>query len=57
MYTTIGELGPKIPYYRRNYGPNSLMVVYVDPLGGRGFRASEARGGALLSRVVHYIDM
>ena len=33
IYTTITELGPKIPYYRRNYGPSSLMVVYVDPLG------------------------
>ena len=32
-YTTIRELGPKIPYYRRNYGPNPLMVIYVDPLG------------------------
>ena len=28
MYTTIRELGPKIPYYRRNYGsqfPNSCI--------------------------------
>ena len=33
FYTTIKELGPKISYYRRNYGPNSLMVVYVEPLG------------------------
>ena len=33
IYTTIRELGPKIPYCRRNYGPNSLMVIYVDPLG------------------------
>ena len=33
IYITIKELGPKIPYYRRNYGSQSLMVVYVDPLG------------------------
>ena len=33
IYTTIREFGPKIPHYRRNYGPNSLMVIYVDPLG------------------------
>ena len=32
MYNYQG-IRPKIPYYRRNYGPNSLMVVYVDPLG------------------------
>ena len=28
MYTTIRELGPKIPYYRRNYGsqfPNGCI--------------------------------
>ena len=32
MYTTVRKLGPKILYYRGNYGPNSLMVRYVDPL-------------------------
>ena len=33
-YTTIGELGPQIPYYRRNDGSQfPIMVVYVDPLG------------------------
>ena len=44
IYTTIKELGPKIPYYRRNYGsqfPTSLMVVYVDALG-LGLRGSWA---------------
>ena len=46
VYTTIRELGPKIPYYRRNYGPNSLMVIYmyIDPLG-LSFCSSHPRGG------------
>ena len=35
IYTTIRESGPKIPYHTIEgiMGPNSLMVVYVDPLG------------------------
>ena len=33
IYTTIRELGPKSLTKERIMGPNSLMVVYVDPLG------------------------
>ena len=34
IYTTIRELGPQIPPIQGiMVGPNSLMVVYVDPLG------------------------
>ena len=32
-YTTIVELGPKRPSLLWFRGPNSIMVVYVDPLG------------------------
>ena len=33
MYTTMMELGP--PNHNKNglLGPNSIMVVYVEPLG------------------------
>ena len=33
IYTTIMELGPKRPFLLWFWGPNSIMVVYVDPLG------------------------
>ena len=41
----IREVGPKTPYYRRNMGLNSLMVVYVDPLDISQIR-TESRGRA-----------
>ena len=40
--TTIKELGPKYHTVEGIMGPNSLMVVYVDPLGQVG-----AFGGSL----------
>ena len=33
MYTTIGELGPKIPYYRRNYGSHFPNGCICGPSG------------------------
>ena len=33
LYTTIRELGPIIPSIVWYSGPNSLIVVYMDPLG------------------------
>ena len=33
IYTTIMELGPKNHNGDGLLGPNSIMVVYVDPLG------------------------
>ena len=33
IYTTIMELGPKRPSPLWFWGPNSIMVVYMDPLG------------------------
>ena len=46
IYTTIRELGPKIPYYIEGImGPSSLMVVYVDPLGNLGFGATRVLPG------------
>ena len=32
-YTTIRELGPKIPYYRRNYGPQFPNGCICGPSG------------------------
>ena len=32
-YTTIVELGPKRPSLLWFWGPNSITVVYMDPLG------------------------
>ena len=32
-YTTIMELGPKRPSQLWFLGPNSIIVVYMDPLG------------------------
>ena len=34
-YTTIRELGPKIPYYRRNYGSQFLNGCICGPSGLR----------------------
>ena len=31
IYTTIMELGPKRPFILWFWGPNSIMVVYMDP--------------------------
>ena len=33
IYTTIMELGPKRPSPLWFWGPNSRIVVYMDPLG------------------------
>ena len=33
MYRTIKELGPKTPDKHGLSGPNSIMVVYMEPLG------------------------
>ena len=33
IYTTIMELGPKRPSPSWFRGPNSIIVVYMDPLG------------------------
>ena len=33
IYTTIMELGPKRPSPLWFWGPNSIIVVYMDPLG------------------------
>ena len=33
IYTTIMELGPKRPSPLWFWGPNSILVVYMDPLG------------------------
>ena len=33
IYTTIMELGPKKPSPLWFLGPNSIIVVYMDPLG------------------------
>ena len=33
IYTTIMESGPKRPSPLWFWGPNSIMVVYMDPLG------------------------
>ena len=33
IYTTIMELGPKRPSLSWLWGPNSIIVVYMDPLG------------------------
>ena len=33
IYTTIMELGPKRPSPLWFLGPNSIIVVYMDPLG------------------------
>ena len=33
MYTTIMALGPKRPSPLWFWGPNSIIVVYMDPLG------------------------
>ena len=33
IYTTIMELGPKRPSPLWFWGPNPIIVVYVDPLG------------------------
>ena len=35
IYTTIMELGPKRPSPLWLLGPNSIRVVYMDPLGTR----------------------
>ena len=50
-YTTIRELGPKIPYYRRNYGSQFPYGCICGPSGlvriqgyGSGFRVSVAHG-------------
>ena len=32
-YTSIKELGPKIPYHRRNYGSHSLNSCICGPSG------------------------
>ena len=42
-YTTFKELGPKYHTIEGIMGPNSLMAVYVNPLGyiWRTFRARE----------------
>ena len=47
IYTTIMELGPKNHNGDGLLGPNSIMAVYMDPLGileGGLFRAEEALG-------------
>ena len=46
MYTTIRELGPKMPYYRRNYGSRFPNGCICGPsgypkwnyIGGSGYR-------------------
>ena len=37
MHTTILEVGPKHHTGEGLWGPNAIMVVYVDPLGKLGF--------------------
>ena len=37
IYTTTMELGPKRPSSLWFWGPNSIIVVYMDPLGYKGF--------------------
>ena len=34
IYTSMTELSPKIHNGDGLFGPNSIMVLYVDPLGG-----------------------
>ena len=47
IYTTVSELGPKILSKCHTIegimGPNSLMVVYVDPLGYYQIEGPSAR--------------
>ena len=33
IYSTIMELGPQRPSILWLWGPNSIMVVYMEPLG------------------------
>ena len=41
MYTTIMELGPKRPSLLWFWGPNSKIVVFMDPLGIMSWFTSE----------------
>ena len=53
-YTTIRELGAMIPSVAWYVGPNSLIVVYMDPLGERRLWcwATPRRGQATLLKAV-----
>ena len=46
IYTTIMELGPKNHNGDGLLGPNSIMVVYMDPLGIENIK-SAGLGGSL----------
>ena len=45
IYTTIMELGPKRPSLLWFWDPNSIIGVYMDPLGLLEFFPLKASGG------------
>ena len=57
IYTTIMDLGPKRPSLLWFWGPNSIIVVYVDPFGSAKSSGAKTRTNDLPGQVPEDLEV